>query len=159
MVRMKYFRQQQGFSCGPACARMMLHSFGIERSEEELIEILDAGAGKGTPRENWPRLARKFDVEVITGEPGSIEELDKLLEEGWKVTVLVLTDVPHYISYLGSKDGRVYMHDPWSGPRRSLLIRNFYKRWAISPEKWGRESIYDSSRWYVAIKQCPNSNP
>ena len=133
---MRYFKQSHGFSCGPACARMMLHELGVEVQEEELIEVMEAASHKGTPMENWHFLREKYGVEVVTKQPGSLEELCLLRKQGWQVTVLILADVPHYVGFLGVKKGRVYMHDPWNRPNYSLLERNFYRKWRIDPEKW-----------------------
>ena len=149
---MRYFKQSQGFSCGPACARMMLHELGIEAPEEELIKVMEAASHKGTPMENWQKLGPKYKVEVISRQSGTLEELAELCAAGWQITVLILADVPHYLVYLGSKDNRIYMHDPWDTPNYSLLERNFLKKWAIHPEKWRHDSIYISNRWFVAIK-------
>lgn len=149
---MKFFKQSHGFSCGPACARMMLHELGIEAPEEELIEVMDSGSGKGTPMENWQRLGPKYGVDVFTKQPGSLEELENLLEKGWQISVLILADVPHYLVYLGIKNDRFYMHDPWHKPNYNLLTRNFLKKWEINPKKWRHDSIYISNRWFVAIR-------
>ena len=150
---MLYFKQSQGFSCGPACARMMLHGLGIEATEEELIAVLGAASNRGTPMDQWDRLAPRYGVEVITRQPGTLEELEQLRGEGWKITLLILADVPHYVGYLGVRDGRVYMHDPWDTPNYNLLIRNFMRKWMIAPEKWRHDSIYNSRHWFVAIRR------
>lgn len=149
---MRYYKQQQGFSCGPACARMMLHEFGIEETEEHLIKILEAASHKGTPRENWAKLAKHYNLDIIAHEPGTLEEIVELKNQGWQITLLILADVPHYVGFLGLKDGRVYMHDPWDTPNYSLLVRNFIKKWEVTPEKWGRDSIYNSKHWFVAVR-------
>ena len=154
---MRFYKQTQGFSCGPACARMMLHSMGIEETEEKLIAIMEAAAHQGTPRANWHKLAAHYHLDIIAREPGSLEELIELKAAGWQITLLVLADVPHYVVFLGVRDGRVYMHDPWSGPNYSLLIRNFLRKWEISPEKWRHDSIYNSHRWFVALNATGRS--
>ncbi len=149
---MRYYKQTQGFSCGPACARMMLHAMGIEESEETLIALMEASPHHGTPRQNWNKLAKRYDLEIIAREPGTVDELVELKSNDWQVTVLILADVPHYVGFLGVRDGRVYMHDPWDGPNYSLLIRNFLRKWEISPEKWRHDSLYLSKRWFVALR-------
>ena len=150
---MRYFKQTQGFSCGPACARMMLHELGIEVQEDELIKEMEAASHKGTPMENWQLLAPKYGVEVISKQPGTLEEIEKLRSDGWKITILIMADVPHYLGFLGIENGRVYMHDPWDTPNYSLLERNFMKKWVIHPEKCRKDSIYISNRWFVGIKK------
>lgn len=150
---MKFFKQSQGFSCGAACARMMLHEAGIEVEETDLIKILESAAGKGTPMENWILLAGHFPIEVLAREHGTLEEVEKLKNDGWQVTLLILSDVPHYVTFVKIEDGRVYVHDPWDTPNYNLLVRNFEKKWQLSPDNWRPESIYHSFRWFVAIRK------
>ena len=150
---MKYFKQSHGYSCGPACARMMLGEMGIDAPEKELIEVMDSASGRGTPMENWSKLSAKYAVEVIARQPGCLEELEELRKSGWHITVLILADVPHYLVYLGRKNGRIYMHDPWNKPHYSLLERNLLKKWEIQPDKWRPDSIYISNRWFVALRK------
>jgi len=151
---MKYFKQSHGFSCGPACARMMLHELGIEVPEPDLIEILESASGKGTPMENWVLLAGHFPIELLAKENATLEEVAKLKSDGWQVTLLILADVPHYVGFVKIEDGRVFVHDPWDTPHYNLLIRNFLKKWEVSPEKWRPESIYHSYRWFVAVRNA-----
>jgi len=150
---MHYFKQAHGFSCGPACARMMLHSLGIEADEEKLIAVMGASPHCGTPRENWQRLADYYHLDMLARENGSLEELLELKEAGWQITLLILADVPHYVGFLELRDGRVYMHDPWDQPRYNLLVRNFLRKWEITPEKWHYDSLYLSHHWFVALRR------
>jgi ABC-type bacteriocin/lantibiotic exporter with double-glycine peptidase domain len=149
---MKYFKQSQGFSCGPACARMMLHELGIETSEEKLINIMEAASGKGTPVENWYKLEEHFPVKVFTKQPGTIDEIVKMKSDNWQITLLILSDVPHYVGFLCKEGDRIFMHDPWDKPHYNLLSRNFLKKWQIT-ETWRPDSIYISEQWFVALKK------
>jgi len=152
---MRYFKQNEGFSCGPACARMMLHSLGLEVSEAALIDVMGASPDHGTPRENWTRLADYYHLNMIAREEASLDEIVALKLDGWQITLLIMSDVPHYVGFLGVRDGRVYMHDPWDTPNYNLLIRNFLRKWQITAEKWHHDSIYISHHWFVAVKLLP----
>ena len=150
---MRYFKQTQGFSCGPACARMMLHALAIEVDEPMLIDIMGASPHHGTPRENWQRLADYYHLAIRASEDATLEEISELKRNGWQITLLIMSDVPHYVGFLEVRDGRVYMHDPWDQPNYNLLIRNFLRKWQISAEKWPHDSIYISHHWFVAVKK------
>ncbi len=146
-ISVKYYSQNHGFSCGPACAQMMLEAFGIMAAEEELIEVMGAAAGKGTPMENWSLLAGRYPVTVRSGMDSDLESIVKMSDEGWQVALLITADVPHYVLFLGEERGRIFFHDPWHRPDEGLSVKEFMDIWKVGA-KWSR---YFSSRWFVAL--------
>ena len=62
----KTYQQTSEYSCGPACALMMMHHFGVEVGEDELVKEAGTVPVIGTSTEGMVKLfeKRKFKVET-----------------------------------------------------------------------------------------------
>lgn len=152
----KYFEQSSKYTCGPACARMMLHDIGIEKSEEELCDIFDTDLSHGTNTNAWHNLE---DIcEVITGYAESLEELEELRKSGWELSVILLYRFPHYLRYRGLKGNKVLYWNPSIVDDVEMNKREFIDRWYIDTDLYfeiavinGTHTVMD--KWYVGIRE------
>lgn len=81
-----HYRQSDPGKCLPACARMVLAAFGDERSEAELLTVME-GYEFGTPANRVKRL-EKLGYRVEYG-PSTLEALGESLVQGHLPIVFV----------------------------------------------------------------------
>lgn len=140
-MKPKHFIQKTNYTCGPACIRMVLSKWGIEVSEEELVKQMHTNDKEGTKPEEMVSIASKFGLKVFTKQHATLEELDKLLREGWMVIVAYSVDVPHYAVYAGSNEQHIFLNDPFFGERFAFLKKKFMNKWLINFKQCSHKSI------------------
>lgn len=125
---MKYYKQEKVYSCGAACARMMLSEFGIFYTEEQLINMLEVNQFSGMGTKNWDILKEYVSLELINNS--SVEQLRDFLSKGAKITVAITRykDCPHYV-VIESLDSELTIKDPFYGDNIKMSIEDFEKIW------------------------------
>ena len=103
---MTYFKQEKNNTCSVACLRMALSKFMDKvPSEEVLAKQLKTNEETGTHPDDERRVAKDiYGMEVLHGENGTIEKLDKLILDGYVIILSVSIAYPHCTVYLGSDD-------------------------------------------------------
>jgi predicted double-glycine peptidase len=161
---MQYFKQETNYTCGPACARMVLSHFDIESTEAELAIKMGTLENSGSDYSSFQCL-KDFGLEFMTGEgtrnKGTLDKLNQLLNQGYAVVMAYSLDVPHFSVYLGHNNNHLFLNDPFRGERIAMPIKKFLYRWRIIPEWFRTVCIeYDlnfegkeSEAWWIAFKK------
>jgi predicted double-glycine peptidase len=152
MINVPYFKQSTPFSCGPAALKMMLHFFGVEKTEEELYERLKTNTDVGTLHADMIRVAQEEGFYVFENDDSSVVEISGLLKH--RIPVIVHFVEPsendnHYAVVVGLDDEHLMLNDPWNGEKITLEIDDFIERW--SSEKRSEDN------WLMAISKEPFS--
>lgn len=164
---MKYFKQETNYTCACAVFRMILSHFQEDvPSESEIATILKTGPVCGTHPHTIKEVAPLYDLDILEGENGNLEDLDKLIEDGWVVTMLISVDVPHYVIYLGNNGNHASFNDPWYGENVGHLVKKFispnqrypFYRWKIHAKEFDKYypadfSSYQSTKGWIAFKK------
>jgi ATP-binding cassette subfamily B protein len=138
MGKIKYFRQNTIYSCGPACLRMMLPAFDLEATEIRLIDFCGT-TSLGTTCEQILEAAQLFGLEGEVFKGVSHSEFDELLRT--RLPFIALIDAAvlyggnlmsgHFVVVLNIKDGQIIYHDPAKGPSCSVSKELFLSAWKV----------------------------
>ena len=129
-----FFFQQTENSCAVACLRMVLATFEIERTEEELRLLCDCGS-EGTEALKLVDAARRAGFTGTRKYNLSIGELAAELTRGKHPIVYVRTRLTgtsflsqHAFVVINITQETVTVLDPWVGERQ-ILIAEFERDW------------------------------
>lgn len=162
---MKYFKQETGYTCGPACAKMVLSHFGIESDEKDLAKIMGTLENSGSDYSSFDVIKQKYDLETIVGSGDrskhALTHLNSLIDQGYAVVVAYSLDVPHYSVYLGHNNNHMFLNDPFRGERVATPIKKFLHRWRVDPSwfvticmEYGLDfEGKGSNAWWIAFKK------
>ncbi len=146
----KYFKQETNYTCGVACVRMVISAFEDDVPDEcELIPLLDTRPNAGTHPDLIVKVLKDRGYNVLTGQDGNLDELNKLIDFGYVVCLAISVDVPHFAVYLGHNNNHAFFHDPWYGERTAKSLKNF-----LSPNQ--RFPFY---RWRVVSSEFKKHFP
>jgi len=155
-MRVPYFKQETGYTCGAASMRMALATFGIRKSEKQIARLMRTNRKHGTCSASFPRLAEKYRASFVVKRNGTIDDLKKYLKEGYVVVVSFFFFeyfvgkklVYHFAVLKGISKGNIFLLDPELGPDHKLPIHLFVRCWKSNPvsEKGDRH-------WFFAIKK------
>lgn len=147
-MTLPYFRQERVWTCGPAVMRMVLASFGVRRTEEQLVRTLRASRIRGTSTKDLVRAAEHFGFNFFVGRNGHFHDLHEFLEKEYRIIVGYYheeEEVDHYAVIHRLSEKKIYLYDPWAGSERSYSLRTFKRLW------W-RPSRYDKEiGWFIAL--------
>lgn len=80
------FEQLLEYDCGPAALKSALHRLGIRPpAETDVAAMLGTTEDHGTDLKNFTAAAEEFGLECRSGHDGTIEDLERLLAEGYVV--------------------------------------------------------------------------
>lgn len=130
MIRIKPFKQSKGF-CGPASLKMVLHYWGLNKTERELGELSGCTTECGVEAEGLLRAARKLGFKGRVKDRANINDLRKYVIDK-KMPVIVdwfSTDEGHYSVVVNITDDKIYMMDPELKKIRSLTLDAFKRVW------------------------------
>ncbi len=71
MIKLKPFKQSKGY-CGPACLKMVLSFYGIEKSEKELAILTKTNRIGGCSEDNIIKTAKMFGFDSYVKQNFSI---------------------------------------------------------------------------------------
>lgn len=129
--------------------RMVLETLGIKRSEKQLVKSLETNKIVGTWEFELPKLAEKYRLTYLVERNGTIEDLQRCLEEGFKIIVcyyIIQERTAHYSVIHRIESENIYLYDPWFGPDHRLQLVYFKKVWESDP-------VHEKDKkWFIAIK-------
>ncbi len=140
-----YHRQLKDWTCGAACARMVLDGLGFDFSENELASLLKTTKKSGTFHKEFPKLFERLNVKCSVRHNSSLSAVKDFLNSGYIVVVCYwLSDdkTGHYSILKRIDSDVVNVEDPWFGPFHVLKKSWFLKNWKCTS---GR-------RWLCAVK-------
>ncbi|MSR86098.1 hypothetical protein EXS74_01740 [Candidatus Woesearchaeota archaeon] len=145
-----YFKQEKSWSCGAACFRMILASFGIRKTEKQMIKLLRTNGRYGTRNKAFPLAAETLGFSYRVERNANISELRKAYSDGYALVVnYYLFD--EKMGHLGVIDSitskQVILLDPWHG-KKNYSFSSFLKAWyTIDP------SLADAEKgWFFGVK-------
>jgi ABC-type bacteriocin/lantibiotic exporter with double-glycine peptidase domain len=141
LLKIKPFQESlyKGY-CGPAVLKMILGYYGIEKSEEELAELVGATNYNGTDDKSISKVLKKFELNCEVKNNSNFLDIQKYLDSDIPVIVDWFTrgraDYPdsavadgHYSIVVGLDDKFIYLQDPEIGKLRKLARNDFLKVW------------------------------
>eukprot|EP01083_Nonionella_stella_P026311 72360_1 len=157
----QYFKQETCYTCGPACIRMVLGSFGIDKTEKEICDAVKPITPEyGTPLKQLVSIKDIYNLECQYGNNGSINQLSEWTADGWICVVhYSLPDVSHYSLFLYDNDcGHILLNDPWFGPHFAWKKAKFLKKWKVQQADFPNFKCHspDTFRWYAAFRKKEN---
>lgn len=142
-----HYHQETDYTCGPAALRMVAASCGIKKSEKFFARLLKTNARIGTKNRAFATASKKLGFMYNVKENTRVSHLKKLLKSGYRVIVCYYHPkerVGHYAVVAKITKTRMYLLDPFSGPRHTYTLRVFSKIW---------RGEYELSRhWCIAIR-------
>jgi len=138
------YKQKNGWTCGPAVARAVLHYYGIKKTVPELVKSLGTTRA-GTSNSKFVNYLRRHRLKFFIKEKSSIKDVRKYIKNYWLVVGYWIPNHKegHYSIVKKIDSKRIYFHDTWFGATHSYSIPYFVKNW------WDGEAI----RWLLAIKK------
>ena len=158
-VEVKARKQLNSWSCGPASLRTIFHFYGVNVSEQELIDDGDIGE-EGTGFQTMRMLTRKYGFSFYSAHKGSLDDIKKWLSKGIPILVCYQEGEPngnngHYSVVNGIDDSFIHIADPsnyfegdlkkFAEPRK-ITIEKFLNHW------WEIDHGTKVRRWYSIIK-------
>jgi len=141
-------RQTYNFDCGVTAMQQVLIYYGVEKREDELINLLSAKRTDiiehGTKLSKMIEIAEYFGLEAEILRNTTIKKLKKLIDEGIPSIILLQawrdysTDNlywekdykdGHFVVLIGYNDTCLFFEDPSSVVRTYLTNEEFEKRW------------------------------
>ncbi|NQU99432.1 MAG: C39 family peptidase [Parcubacteria group bacterium] len=130
MIKLKLFKQSRGY-CGPASLKMVLSSYGINKSEKYLAKLTKTSRTEGCYEKNIIEAAEKLGLNGYVKQKSSIRELRELVKK--KVPVIVNWFSPeeggHYSVIVGFEKNKIILADPHFGELKKYKIDWFEDRW------------------------------
>jgi len=125
MIKLKFFWQKEGYTCGPAALRMVFDFFGKKFSEEKLKKDLKTNKKIGTKHNALIIEARKNKFYCFVHENSSISNLKYFVEKGFPVIVHYIEpseNIEHYAVVIGFNQTKLILNDPWNGKKFKIKI-------------------------------------
>lgn len=140
---MEYFAQEKDYTCGCASVRMVISCFGESiPTEAELEKELGTNDRIGTHPDAIVKYFEEHGYTATKGDNGTYELLQKLMDEGYVIMLLVSVDVPHVTVIEKMNDGHIFFYDP------------FYGKMAKDKKKFASEKqIFPHYRWKVVASE------
>ena len=155
--------QEKNHTCGCACFRTVLNSFGLnDVDENDLIPIMNTNTESGTHYNSMVEVGSKFNLQVQTGNNGTLDILDNLINDGWIVIICYSIDSPHYSVYMGNNGKHLFLYDPDVDKKISYPVKNFVNsNWKVDIKLFEKlikdydlklNTSHNSEKWWVAYK-------
>lgn len=135
MLQIKPFRQKTGF-CGPACLKMVLSYYGIEKTEKELAVIANTTKKDGTPESGMIDAAKNLGLNVELKNDCTMKDLEIYVKEK-KIPVIVAwfsEYVGHYSVVVDIDQENIYLMDPELGHMKAMTRARFKTLWFSFPD-------------------------
>lgn len=142
-----YYEQEQDWTCGPACMRMVFERAGIKKTEKQLIKLMHTTPAKGTSTREFPLLAEKFQLNYVVNRNSSIDELVGSYRDGYNLILCYYyrpEGEDHYAVLKGIDNSYVYFLDPWVGPEHKYSVNYFMSIWRTRHEH--------EKGWFFGVK-------
>ena len=133
MNKPPYFSQTYPFSCVPACLKMVLASFGVDKSEAELRSLCECDE-TGTTPSNIVRAAIECGFDSFTANLTLDELREEVSRNNFPIVFLRLSGEETYsnhavVVYKISKK-KVFVLDPAEIGEREFEIDSFVENWS-----------------------------
>ena len=147
-MEIPFYEQENYWTCGPACLRMVLGSMGIKRTEGQLARFLWTTKKGGTRQKEFSRVAEKYKLNYVVMRDVSIDALVDASDDDFRIITcyhLPDEDIDHYSVFKKAGSKYIYFLDPWFGPEHKYEKKYFKDIWIIKQEK--------ESHWFIGFKK------
>ncbi len=132
MLEIEPYQQSAPGYCGPACLKMVLGYYGIEKNEDELSELAECNPRRGTSGERLLEAAQFYGLEGIIKDNATLGDLREIVSEK-KVPPIVdwfsYQLDGHYSVVVEVDISYVHLVDPSFGEIRSIRRGTFRRLW------------------------------
>ena len=132
------YNQETGYSCAPACLRMVLESFGTITTEEQLRSLCDCKS-TGTDALSIVDAAKSLGFSGTRKHSLTFEELREAVRDGLFPILYIraaLSEGQKYQTHAVVVDsidpGGIHLVDPWRG-RIIYDVERLKREWEIPP--------------------------
>lgn len=126
--------------CGPASLKIVLDFYGLEKTEQELANLIGVVPGIGVDDKSIKKAAESLGFKVQIKNESTFDNIEEWLKKGVPVIVDWFTrgrcdyddsEVAdgHYSVVFGLDDGHIYLQDPETGSERKIGREDFIKVW------------------------------
>ena len=126
--------------CGPASLKIVLEYYGINKPQDEIVQLCKFKKGLGIDDKGIKAVAEKLGLKAVIKNNSSFKDIEKWLKK--EVPVIVnwftrgRTDYGdssvadgHYSVVMGLDDNFIYLQDPELGAMRKIERNNFMRVW------------------------------
>jgi predicted double-glycine peptidase len=134
MINLKPFQQRADF-CGPASLKMVLHHFGIEKTEKQIANKVGATPSLGIEAEDLLKVAKKWGLKGRIQDSSKLEDLTHWVKKK-KIPIIVewfFEDDGHFSVVVDIDRENVYLQDPDLGHVRAFTRKKFLRIWFTFP--------------------------
>ena len=125
--------------CGPASLKIVLNYYNIEKTEDELAELMGK-TDDGTDEKGFAKAAEDLGLDIEIQNESSFADIQKWLDKNVPVVVDWFTrgriDYPdseiadgHYSVAAGLDEECIYLQDPEIGGMRKIKRNDFMRVW------------------------------
>jgi len=164
LENVKNIPQRRDYTCGPASLRCLFHYYGVDVSEQELIDEGEIEED-GTSFKQMKYLAHKYDFSFYSKNNATLKDIENWLFKKNPVLVCFQAGPPnglngHYSVIVGIDKKYIYLNDPsnyFDGDRhkfindRKMEIDKFLKHW------WDIDDQIVKN-WFAVIKPRKERN-
>ena len=141
-------RQMFNYDCGANALQQVLIYYGIEKREDELVNLLSTTTTKiiehGTKLSKMVEVAEYYGLEAEILKNTTIKKIKQLIDEGIPPIILLQAwrdfsvdnldwkkdyHDGHYVVAMGYNDKCIFFEDPSSVVRTYLTYKEFDERW------------------------------
>lgn len=130
------YGQEYGWTCLPACIRMVLAYHGKTHQEVDIAEACGTVPVRGTRPESAIEGVQKLGYRALWFENADLKRLESLIDHKWPVIVFLRAkDLPHgrrglhCVVVVGIESKRVLMLDPALGTQIAMPAQKFADAW------------------------------
>ena len=136
------YKQPNGWTCGPAVARILLHYYDTKMDIGKIVKELRTTKA-GTGNTHMLRLLSKNRVPFRVKERATLSDIRRYLNNHWVVVAYWIPShrESHYSIVKKITAKRIFFHDTWFGTNHSYSLPYFLKNW------WDEEA----TRWLLAV--------
>lgn len=137
MINVRPFQQRADY-CGPASLKMVLHHFGIEKTEKEIAKKTGTHKALGIEAEDLLKYAKKLGFQGKIKDNSELRDLTHWVKEK-KIPVIVewfSEDDGHFSVVVDIDKENVYIQDPEYGHIRAMSRDYFLRVWFTFPTKY-----------------------
>lgn len=150
MLTIPYCKQETGYDCGPAVARMVLAFFGRYDDEAHLRSLMKTDAASGTSNRALLDVMRSHGLHATVLEEADIDAIETSISRGIPVIVNYInpaTGHGHFAVVIGCTASTITLNDPKNGEGYSLPTGVFNAHW--------RSGDGLHHRWMLAVSTAP----
>jgi predicted double-glycine peptidase len=146
--------QQRDRLCGPASLKIVLHYFGIKKTEKQIANAVKA-KHLGVEASDLIKIAKKWGLRGKIKDHAELKDLSRWVKKKG-IPIIVewfLDDDGHFSVVVDIDRENVYLQDPDLGHVRAMRRDIFLKVWFTFPTKYMKRESDLVLRRMLVIKQ------